>query len=251
MQKDLLRLFIGFLVLLLSLLGFNLFLPSFFSPQEEQNIQRVETEEVIDGDTIRVKNLKTGEIFRIRYLGVDTPELEGPDYQTCFGYQAKEKNEELVANKRLILQFDKDKYDRFGRVLAYVFVEDENGEKGKFVNLELLKQGYARFFLDKQNTFYHSQFVRAANFAHDNFLGLWGVCGEDQFENKCVIKGNVDTRGHRYYHIPGDKYYSKTKVNLLKEDKWLCRFEEARAENFKRALREAYQAPQQINSLNQ
>lgn len=52
-----------------------------------------------------------------------------------------------------------------------------------------------------------------------------------------MIKGNVDRMGQKYYHLPGDKYYSQTEVNLLKEDQWLCTIEEAEAKNFQRALK--------------
>jgi len=183
-----------------------------------------------------VRDSETDEIFTVRYLGIDTPELDGPDYESCFGLQAKEKNEELVLDEKLILEFDRDRYDRFGRTLAYVFVLDELGEKGTFVNLELLEQGYARFYLDKQNTFWQDEFVQAALAAQEDFSGLWGSCGELQFADECVIKGNIDRLGQKYYHLPGDKYYSQTEINLLKEDQWLCTIDEAEAKNFQRAL---------------
>jgi len=71
--------------------------------------------------------------------------------------------------------------------------------------------------------------------AQRGFRGIWGSCGEDRFGGKCVIKGNVDENGHKYYHLPEDKYYDATIVNLDKEDQWLCSVEEAEAKNFNRA----------------
>ncbi|MCK4781486.1 hypothetical protein KAS79_00980 [Candidatus Parcubacteria bacterium] len=68
-----------------------------------------------------------------------------------------------------------------------------------------------------------------------DFLGIWGSCGESQFDGECVIKGNINEEGKKYYHLPGDKYYSKTKINLLRKDRWLCSTEEAEAKNFHRA----------------
>jgi len=41
--------------------------------------------------------------------------------------------------------------------------------------------------------------------------------------------------GQKYYHIPDDKYYSQTVIDLLEEDQWLCTIEEAEAKNFQRA----------------
>jgi len=231
-RKDLLKILLGFLVVLFSLLGLDLYQDQpYFS-----EVQEVEVEEVIDGDTIRVRDLQTDEIIRVRYLGIDTPELEGPDYESCFSSQAKEKNEDLVLDQKLILEFDIDKYDRFGRTLAYVYTLDELGEKETFVNLELLEEGYARFYLDKQNTLRQTELVQAALSAKEDFSGLWGFCGEPQFDEKCLIKGNIDRLGQKYYHLPGDKYYSQTQINLLKEDRWLCTIEEAEAKNFQRAL---------------
>jgi len=232
-RKSLLKILLGFLVVLLSLLGFDLYQGGQPYPSEAQE---VEVEEVIDGDTIQVRDLQTDEIIRVRYLGIDTPELEGPDYESCFSSQAKEKNEELVLDQKLILEFDIDRYDQFGRTLAYVYTLDELGEKEIFVNLQLLEKGCARFYLDKQNTLRQAELVQAALSAQEDFSGLWGSCGEPQFDEKCLIKGNIDRLGQKYYHLPGDKYYSQTQINPLKEDQWLCTVEEAEAKNFQRAL---------------
>lgn len=227
-KKGLLAILLGLLAILFALLGTDFHQGGSY-PFEAQV---VEVEEVIDGDTIRVRDLESNEIFRVRYLDIDAPELDGPDYQSCFGSQAKEKNKELVLDQKVLLEFDRDRYDRFGRTLAYVYTLDEDGEKETFVNLYLLQQGYARFYLDKQNTLWQKELAEAALSAHDEFLGLWGSCGEDRFDGKCLIKGNVDRLGQKYYHLPGDKYYSQTKINLLKEDQWLCTIEEAKAKNF-------------------
>ena len=232
-RKGLLKILLGLLAVLLSLLGLNLYQDQLYSSEA----QEVEVEEVIDGDTIRVRDLQTDEIIRVRYLGIDTPELEGPDYESCFSSQAKEKNEDLILDQKLILEFDIDRYDRFGRTLAYVYTLDELGEKEIFVNLELLEEGYARFYLDKQNTLWQDELVQAALSAREGFSGLWGSCGEAQFDGKCLIKGNIDRLGQKYYHLPGDKYYSQTRIDLLEEEEWLCTVEEAEAKNFQRALK--------------
>lgn len=195
--------------------------------------ERVEVRviEVIDGDTIRVENEESGEVFRVRYLGIDTPEINGSGYESCFADLAMERNEELVDDEIVTLEFDVDERDRFGRTLAYVYLGD-----GTFINLELIEEGYARFYLDKQNTGYQDDFIRGALEAQSDFRGIWGACGEDRYNRECVIKGNVDKNGQKYYHLPGDKYYSKTEVNLDKEDQWLCSVEEAGAKNFEHAL---------------
>lgn len=224
-KKSLTQLILTFLLILLSFLGINFY-------QDEQQTTKVEVLQIIDGDTILVKDLQTGETFKVRYLGIDTPELEGDDYKTCFSQQAKERNEELVSDKVLTLKFDADKYDQYGRTLAYAYAQDET-----FVNLKLIEEGYARFYLDKQNTLYQNELSEASLIAQEEFKGLWGLCGEEEFNNECVIKGNIDRLGNKYYHLPDDKYYSQTEINPLKEDQWLCTIEEAEAKNFKRALK--------------
>ena len=238
-KRSLLAVIIGFLITISAFLGITLYEGEFYLPnvQDTQKAQEVEVVKVTDGDTIKVKDLENDKVFRVRYLGIDTPELEGPGYKSCFGDQAKKKNEDLVQNQKLLLEFDQDKYDRFGRTLAYVYTLNDSGEKDIFVNLKLLEDGYARFYFTKQNTLWQEEFVQAALLAHQDCLGLWGSCGESQFDEKCLIKGNVSRLGHKYYHLPGDKYYAQTKVNLLKEDQWLCTIEEAEAKNFQRALK--------------
>jgi len=231
-KKSLLKIVLGLVALLFSLLGYNLYQGELSFPEST----KIETEEVTDGDTIRVRDLETGETFSVRYLGIDTPELSGPDYETCFSGRAKERNEELVLGQKLVLEFDIDKFDRFGRTLAYVYTLDELGEKDVFVNLRLLEEGFARFYLDSQNTLYQDEFVQTALSAQESFSGLWGSCGEPQYGGECIIKGNVDRLGQKYYHLPGEKYYSDTTINLLKEDQWLCTIEEAEAKNFHHAL---------------
>jgi len=242
-KKDLYswKVLVSFLVFLVSFFGIIFWqgeLDLDFSDFSDLGLEgrEVEVEDVIDGDTIRVRDIESGESFRVRYLGVDTPELDGSGYESCFGDQAKEKNEELVLDQKLILEFDIDRYDQFGRTLAYVYTLDEDGEKDIFVNSELLEEGYGRFYLDKQNTLEQDELVQVMLDAQEDFSGLWGSCGEDDFDGECLIKGNVDRLGKKYYHLPGDKYYSETEVNLLKEDQWLCTIEEAEDKNFQRAL---------------
>ena len=236
-KKILLVIVIAVFGLIGILMGENLIFDNFDSGELGTG-EIVEAIEVIDGDTIKVKNLESGEIFKVRYLGIDTPELTGPSYETCFADEAAERNRELVLDKKLFLEFDMDKYDRFGRILAYVYAED-----GTFVNLELIKEGFARFYLDDFNNSYQDEFLEAAMNAQENYLGLWGVCGEFQFGGNCIIKGNISTNNEddfgnyysKFYHLPGDTYYERTIVNLDKEDKWLCTIEEAEANGFKRA----------------
>ncbi len=90
---------------------------------------------VYDGDTIKI-----GGGWRIRYLGIDTPEmnLTPPD---PLAMTAKERNEQLVGNKKVCLQKDSasDNEDKYGRLLRYVILENGNS-----VQSILLSEGLAR-----------------------------------------------------------------------------------------------------------
>lgn len=86
--------------------------------------------QVIDGDTIVIEG---GE--RVRYIGVDTPELEPNPAQ--FAREARDLNRSLVEGKRVVLEKDISDRDRFGRLLRYVYV-------GRvLVNAELVREGAA------------------------------------------------------------------------------------------------------------
>jgi endonuclease YncB( thermonuclease family) len=84
----------------------------------------------VDGDTITV--WLNGEIVRVRYIGINTPE----DDQACFQI-AKNANAALVTGQEVTLVQDRSNADLYGRLLRYVYVGDT------FVNAELVRQGYA------------------------------------------------------------------------------------------------------------
>ncbi len=98
----------------------------------------VQVVRVVDGDTIQVCCV-FGDRVTVRYVGVDTPEthhpMKGVEY---FGMKAAEANRKLVDGKTVRLEFDVQEQDRYGRLLAYVYLEE-----GTFVNAWLVENGYA------------------------------------------------------------------------------------------------------------
>ena len=88
---------------------------------------------IIDGDSIQV--LMNENLYEVRYIGIDAPEFSGEEWLDA--QEAKLANRILVEGKEIILYKDKSDTDRFGRLLRYVFVDQ------KFVNHELVKEGYA------------------------------------------------------------------------------------------------------------
>ena len=85
---------------------------------------------IVDGDTIDVDI--DGQPYRIRYIGVDTPERGQPGYA-----EAKEANAALVSGKKVTLERDISELDRYGRLLRYVYLDDV------MVNATLVEKGYA------------------------------------------------------------------------------------------------------------
>jgi micrococcal nuclease len=127
-----------------------------------------EVVEVTDGDTIEVE--LDGGVEDVRYIGVDTPEVDPNIGVECFGSDASELNARLVEGERVRLVFDAERRDRYGRLLAYVYVGDT------FVNAELLRRGAARTLTIAPNDSFAERFARLAQEAANAGRGLWGAC---------------------------------------------------------------------------
>jgi len=120
---------------------------------------------VIDGDTIILWN---GE--RVRYIGINTPELHHPKKPVEYlAKEANQFNERLVGGKKVRLEFDVERRDRYGRLLAYIYLED-----GTFVNAEMLKAGYAQLMTFPPNIKHVDLFIKLQREARENNRGLWG-----------------------------------------------------------------------------
>jgi len=128
---------------------------------------------IIDGDTIALEN---GE--KVRYLGIDTPELHHPKKEVeCFAYQAYEKNKELVLGKKVFLQKDISEKDKYGRLLRYVFLDEKmSTDEGSFINLYLVKNGFAYAATFPPDVKYANLFLTAQKEAYQKNLGLWQKC---------------------------------------------------------------------------
>ena len=136
-----------FLLIILIVLFFIINYPFLDNALEKflQDKETVFVERVIDGDTIVIEN-KTS----VRLLGINSPE-KGEVYSE----EAKEFLESLVLDKKIELEFGKDKYDRYHRLLRYIFVN------GKNVNLELVKKGFANFYFPSGKDMYYENFKKA------------------------------------------------------------------------------------------
>jgi len=118
---------------------------------------------VIDGDTLLLIN---GE--RVRLIGVDTPETKHPQKRVqYYGREAYLFTKQMVGGKEARFEFERQKRDRYGRLLAYVYLSDET-----FLNAELIKQGYG-FAYTRFPFKYMEEFRRYEREARENRKGLW------------------------------------------------------------------------------
>lgn len=116
---------------------------------------------VIDGDTIEVA--MEGVTYRVRYIGMDTPEYDEP-----FFLEASEANRQLVEGKTVVLIKDVSEVDRYGRLLRYVYLQD-----GNFVNAELVRLGYAQAATYPPDVAQAALFVELEREARNAGIGLW------------------------------------------------------------------------------
>ena len=129
--------------------------------------------EVTDGDTVRVRVRGVDE--RVRLLGIDTPETHGPGgLRECFGAEATRQLRKLIPEgTRIILVRDVEARDRYGRLLAYLYRDEDD----LFVNLAMVRDGYAAVLTYSPNVAHQTEFVSAAREAREANRGLWSACG--------------------------------------------------------------------------
>jgi micrococcal nuclease len=126
---------------------------------------------VVDGDTILVS--VAGREERVRYIGVDTPESVKPGTPVqCYAKRAAARNDDLVAGRDVRLVTDAEPRDRYGRLLAYVYRDDD----GLFVNAALVRAGYATPLTIAPNVAHAHEFVALAHAAKAAGRGLWSAC---------------------------------------------------------------------------
>ena len=252
MRKKILIIGAGIFILLIGVsiglgLGRNQSLPSVnpattsltssLAKNETKDNNLVKVTRVIDGDTIEIEG---GE--KVRYIGIDTPETVDPRKPVqCFGVEASKKNKEMVEGKMVRLEKDITDRDKYNRLLRYVWLNDV------FVNLELVKQGFAYSYSYPPDIKYQGEFLKAQQEAREAKRGLWSACPDAEKETtvpvidsasngSCLIKGNISTSGEKIYHLLGCGSYSKTQIDEKRGEKWFCSESKAQAAGWRKAL---------------
>jgi len=118
---------------------------------------------VIDGDTLVLDGNE-----KVRLIGVDTPETVHPQKPVeRYGKEASVFTRALAEGKRVRLEYDQQRTDKYGRTLAYIYLED-----GTFLNAEIIKKGYG--FAYTRFPFKHlEQFRQLERRAREEGRGLW------------------------------------------------------------------------------
>lgn len=127
-------------------------------------------DQVIDGDTVVLENKR-----RLRYIGIDAPEIYHKEKRAQpFGYASRDYNRQLINQKKIHLVFDREKTDRYGRLLAYVF-----NHKDQCLNQWLLLKGYATYLYRPPNTLRHQLLLNAQRTAMVEQQGIWAQWNDD------------------------------------------------------------------------
>lgn len=129
--------------------------------QQNQKGRWVTVDRVVDGDTFI-----TAEGERVRLIGVDTPEDTGR--HEPYGREATAFAESRLAGRKVRLDYDVGRADKYGRTLAYVYFED-----GMFFNALLVAEGYAQVMTVPPNVRYADRFLALQRKAREQNKGLW------------------------------------------------------------------------------
>lgn len=205
---------------------------------------------VVDGDTLRVSVDGTTE--RLRIIGIDAPELRDAE---CYAQPAASKMQSLVQSRDVRIEADptQDDRDRYDRILRHVWTLD-----GVNVGIELIEAGLATEYTYDRAYAGQAEYRDAEDRARGAGLGLWGACPGSEAPqaaptpaqpmplmpqqpsapdpDTCTIKGNISTRtGEKIYHVPGQRYYDATQIDLSKGERWFCSEQDAQDAGWRKA----------------
>ena len=140
---------------------------------------------VNDGDTIV---LSDGQ--HVRYIGINAPEIAHDNHKAeAFGYAAKKYNQSRVQSKKVRLELDKEKYDRYGRLLAYIYLLD-----GTFINKEMIEKGFAYLLPRSPNVKYEKMLLQTQRDAMSAKQGMWHNWNEQEGEE--YLGSKISKRFH-------------------------------------------------------
>jgi micrococcal nuclease len=151
---------------------------------------------VDDGDTVVLIDDR-----RVRYLIINAPEIaHGKEKAEPYGYAAKKFNSQLVYMNNVRLEYDREKMDRYGRTLAYVFLKN-----GLFVNNEIVRQGYAYYLPQRQVSRYGKELLKAQQEAMLAKRGIW-----KNWREKSINRGYLGNKASKRFHLKTCQFGKQT-----------------------------------------
>jgi len=181
---------------------------------------------IADGDTFTVLTANNRQI-KIRLAEIDAPESGQP-----YGNKSKQALSGLIFGKSVRVAVQTT--DRYGRTVGRPYVGDLD------ICAEMVRMGavwvYREYLRDRLLLALESD-------AKANRRGVWGLSeaqnmppwewrrsgGQNATSNGCQIKGNINSKGDRIYHVPGSRSYGATRINKSKGERWFCSQDEAEA----------------------
>ena len=131
---------------------------------------------IVDGDTIVARF--NGKEEKVRFIGVNTP--ESTTRHEPYGKEASAYTKKELKNKKIYLEKDVGERDKYGRILAYIWLEKpasfaEKEIRAGMFNARLVAEGYAQVMTVPPNVKYADLFVRLQREAREANKGLWGL----------------------------------------------------------------------------
>jgi endonuclease YncB( thermonuclease family) len=216
------------------------------------------TPRIVDGDTVVIGQTK------IRLFGIDAPETD----QVCLDAKGQKWACGIAARDELIKYSNGQTWDcditgtdQYGRSLGNCFIEGED------VSAWMVRSGWAMSFVRYSHAYDADEVA-----ARDAHAGLWSgsfippwdwrhrskttiilgaasvpvnaqtillgaVSASEAPSPECVIKGNVNRKGERIYHLPGQLNYAQIDMTKGLGERWFCTEAEAEAAGWRRAAR--------------
>ncbi len=197
---------------------------------KRQAMTKTTVSRVVDGDTF-----ETIAGDKVRLIGVNTPETVKPNSPVeAYGKEASAFTKQALTGKTVYMFQDIENKDKYGRLLRYVFID---GDQQMF-NERLVRQGYAETMTIPPNVMYQKLFLQANREARENNRGLWATGSSSKSSANVPsatcqdpkIKGNINNKGDKIYHLPGGNFYDKTIAEMM-----FCTEKEAQESGFRRS----------------
>lgn len=190
---------------------------------------------VVDGDTVDVGDV------RVRLHGIDAPERNQPC--TTLGGQSWGCGDWVTRQVRDRYQgaqarCEATDWDRtYNRVVARCFVAGED------IGRQMVADGLAFAYRKYSNDYdLEEKSAYVADLGIHGFImeaparyRLTRIKGRSAPDANCRIKGNINGKGARIFHVPGQKYYEKTGIRTVQGERWFCSEAQARASGWRKS----------------